>query len=341
LLAIGLKGGIELAETSVGELWRPLLAALALSIITPFVIFAVTRTAGRLSVPDAAALAAHHGSVSVVTFTAATTFLVAANVEYEGFMPTLLAVMEVPAIVVALILARTRAPGGGELGEALREVVTGRSIVLLLGGLAIGAIVGREGLEPVAPLFVALFPGLLTLFLLEMGIVAAARMRDLRTGGVFLVGFGIAAPLVLGAAGVVAGSRIGTLGGWHHPARGAVRLRLLHRSPCRSAHRPARGQPCPLPHELHRRDLPVQPDDRHPDHPPVLHRYRLRERYAVTTSLRLLTIVAEAVLEDQLVRAVHAAGRHGPHRHHRTRCRLDEGSEPASLARATFASRSW
>jgi uncharacterized protein len=245
LLAIGLKGGIELAETSVGELWRPLLAALALSIITPFVIFAVTRTAGRLSVPDAAALAAHHGSVSVVTFTAATTFLVAANVEYEGFMPTLLAVMEVPAIVVALILARTRAPGGGELGEALREVVTGRSIVLLLGGLAIGAIVGREGLEPVAPLFVALFPGLLTLFLLEMGIVAAARMGDLRSGGVFLVGFGIAAPLVLGAAGVVAGAASGlSVGGTtllgvlsasasYIAAPAAVRIALPEANPAR------------------------------------------------------------------------------------------------------------
>jgi uncharacterized protein len=206
LLAIGLKGGVELAEASVGELWRPLLAAVLLGLILPVATFFVTRVVGRLSVPDAAALAAHYGSVSVVTFTAATTFLVAAGIDYEGFMPTLLAVMEVPGIVVALILARTRVPGGGHMGEALREVVTGRSIVLLLGGLAIGAISGREGVEPVAPLFDDLFRGVLTLFLLEMGIAAASRLRDLRRGGAFVVSFALITPVVAGAMGAAAGA---------------------------------------------------------------------------------------------------------------------------------------
>jgi uncharacterized protein len=215
LLAIGLKGGVELADASFADLWRPLLAALALGLILPLPIYGVTRALGRLTVADAAALAAHYGSVSVVTFTAATTFLVTADIPYEGFMPTLLAVMEVPGIVVALVLANMRtARGGGHLGEALREVVTGRSIVLLLGGLAIGAISGREGIEPVSPLFVDLFRGALTLFLLEMGIAAASRVRDLRRGGVFIVIFGLTTPIVAGTLGVAAGAMAGlSLGG--------------------------------------------------------------------------------------------------------------------------------
>lgn len=214
LFSIGLKGGVALSEASLGELWQPLIAAVALSLLIPLVVYAFTRVAGRLAVPDAAALAAHYGSVSVVTFTAGTAFLTAANVPYEGFMPSLLAVMEVPAILVALVLARTRAPAGGELGDALREVVTGRSIVLLIGGLTIGALAGRDGIQPVAPVFIDLFSGMLTLFLLEMGVIAASRMRDLRRNGAFVVVFGVTTPIVAGTVGAMAGSISGlSLGG--------------------------------------------------------------------------------------------------------------------------------
>ena len=215
LFSIGLKGGVALSEASLGELWRPMIAAVALSLLIPLVVYAFTRVGGRLAVPDAAALAAHYGSVSVVTFTAGTAFLTAANVPYEGFMPSLLAVMEVPAILVALVLARTRAPAaGGELGDALKEVVTGRSIVLLIGGLAIGALAGRDGIQPVAPVFIDLFSGMLTLFLLEMGIIAASRMRDLRRNGAFVVVFGVTTPIVAGTVGAMAGSISGlSLGG--------------------------------------------------------------------------------------------------------------------------------
>ena len=214
LFSIGLKGGVALSEASLGELWRPLIAAVALSLLIPLAVYAFTRVGGRLAVPDAAALAAHYGSVSVVTFTAGTAFLTAANVPYEGFMPSLLAVMEVPAILVALILARTRAPAGGELGDALKEVVTGRSIVLLIGGLTIGALAGRDGIQPVAPVFIDLFSGMLTLFLLEMGVIAASRMRDLRRNGAFIIVFGVTTPIVAGTVGAMAGSISGlSLGG--------------------------------------------------------------------------------------------------------------------------------
>ncbi len=205
LLAIGLKGGAALSEADVADLWRPLLAAMLLSCGIPVLVFAATRLAGRLSVPDAAALGAHYGSVSVVTFTAGTAFLATAGVSSEGFLPSLLAVMEIPAIVVALVLARSRTSGANLTG-ALHEVVAGRSIVLLVGGLVIGLVAGTDGLAPVSPVFVDLFSGVLLLFLLEMGITAAGRLRDLRTGGVFVVAFGLAAPVVNGGIGVLAGT---------------------------------------------------------------------------------------------------------------------------------------
>lgn len=208
LLAIGLKGGVELSQAALADVWRPVLAGIAISSVIPFWVYLAARRGGQ-GVPDAAALAAHYGSVSVVTYTAATIFLVNAGIAYEGFMPTIVAVMEVPAIIVALVIARARTVGGGSLGGALHEVVTGRSIVLLVGGLAIGAATGPEGFEPVQPLFEGLFRGLLTLFLLEMGIIAAQRFGDLRRSGLFIGVFALTVPLVNGAIGAAAGSAAG------------------------------------------------------------------------------------------------------------------------------------
>ncbi|HEY0019796.1 MAG TPA: sodium-dependent bicarbonate transport family permease [Longimicrobium sp.] len=215
LLAIGLKGGAALSETPLRELGGPALATLALGIAVPLWSYAIVRRVGRMSVSDAAALAAHYGSVSVVTFIAALSFLDAARIGYEGFLPTLVAMLEVPAIIVALLLARMRGGAGrGSWGTVLHEVLAGRSILLLLGGLVIGAASGTAGLERVAPFFVAPFQGALVLFLLEMGMVAARRFRDLRTAGAFLLGFGVGMPLLHGVLGVWLGSVVGlSLGG--------------------------------------------------------------------------------------------------------------------------------
>ncbi|HEX6911408.1 MAG TPA: sodium-dependent bicarbonate transport family permease [Longimicrobium sp.] len=215
LLAIGLKGGAALSETSPDELGGPALATLALGLAIPLWSYAIVRRVGRMSVPDAAAIAAHYGSVSVVTFIAALSFLDAARVGYEGFLPTLVAVLEVPAIVVALLLARLRGGAGrGSWRTVLHEVFAGRSVVLLLGGLAVGALSGTAGLARVSPFFVDPFQGALVLFLLEMGMVAARRFRDLRTAGGFLLGFGIVMPLLHGTLGVWLGSLAGlSLGG--------------------------------------------------------------------------------------------------------------------------------
>ncbi|GIW25490.1 sodium-dependent bicarbonate transport family permease [Meiothermus sp.] len=208
LLAIGLKGGAALAITPLAEVWKPVLATLVLSALTPLLSYAVLRRLGRFDVVNAAALAAHYGSVSAVTFIAATAFMQAARQPVEGFLPTLVAILEVPAIVIALLIAR-RNLGGGSLGEAVREILAGKSILLLVGGSLIGYLSGPDGLKQVAPVFVDPFRGVLVLFLLELGMVAAKRLRDLRKVGVFLIGFGIVMPLVHGALGVWLGSLAG------------------------------------------------------------------------------------------------------------------------------------
>ncbi len=215
LLAIGLKGGIALAETSLAVFWAPALATFLLGVIIPIIAYIVARRIGKLSVADAAALAAHYGSVSAVTFAASQTFLDAIGIRYEGFMPALVAILEVPAIVIALLIAQM-ADGqqGGDWKAAVRELLTSKSILLLVGGMVIGWLTGPRGGKEVAPLFLDLFKGALTFFLLELGMVAARRFRDLPTAGLFLLGFGIIMPIINGLLGVWFGHWAGlSLGG--------------------------------------------------------------------------------------------------------------------------------
>jgi uncharacterized protein len=213
LFAIGLKGGAALSVTPFSSLWAPALATLVLGVVIPLFAYAILRRLGRFSVVDAAAIAAHYGSVSAVTFTAAMSALQSIGV--EGFMPALVAILEVPAILIALGLARSSlassgsASGGGSMAEIWRELLVGRSLFVLIGGVIIGLLSGQRGLQEVSAFFVEPFKGALVLFMLEMGMVAAARLRDLRKAGLFLVVFGIVMPLVQGALGV----SLGTLAG--------------------------------------------------------------------------------------------------------------------------------
>jgi uncharacterized protein len=214
LLAIGLKGGIALAATPLADIAVPLLATIALGVVTPLTAFAVLRWVGRIDQVNAAAIAAHYGSVSAVTFLAAQTFAGTVGDVVEGYLPALVAVLEVPAIVVALLLVGKRTESaaarvGGGWATAVREVLTGRSILLLVGGVIIGYAADPVSLATVEPFFIGLFPGALTLFLLELGMVAARRMRDLRTVGPFLLGFGVVMPVVHGFLGVVVGQYAG------------------------------------------------------------------------------------------------------------------------------------
>ncbi|MFM9225572.1 MAG: sodium-dependent bicarbonate transport family permease [Actinomycetota bacterium] len=208
LFAIGLKGGLRSRDAGLDELVGPVIATVALGLATPVVAYVVGRRFMRLDVANAASIAAHYGSVSAVTFTAAESLTRSAGTLTEGFIPALVAVMEIPGIVVALVIA-ARAMGGRSLKLALHEVVTGKSVVLLIGGLMIGVLSPAESIAKVEPFFVDLFMGFLCFFLLDLGTLAGQRMALLRKSGLRLIGAAIAMPIVFGAAGVVAGTLAG------------------------------------------------------------------------------------------------------------------------------------
>lgn len=225
LFAIGLKGGAKLDGVGWGELAAPAGAALLLCLAIPLWSFGLLRRFGRLGSSDAAAVAAHYGSVSVVTFGAGVAYLETRGVASEGFLPAILAMMEVPGILVALLLARlaatpVSAPAramafvpsatlGRESGRVLHELLASKGILLLIGGMVIGFASGPKGYTQVAPLFDAPFRGVLTLFLLELGLVAGRRLGDLKSAGPFLVGFALIMPILHGLLGVWLGQQAG------------------------------------------------------------------------------------------------------------------------------------
>lgn len=207
LFAIGLKGGVSLAQTPASELIAPAGLTLLLGVLTPLSAYFFLKTFGKLGRIDAAATAAHYGSVSAVTFIAALEAARLAGLPSNGYLPALLAVLEVPGIIVGLMLARKTRSGG--LKTAMHEIITGKSIFLMVGGLIIGALCGVQKVESVAPFFIAPFKGVLCLFLLELGMVAAGRLADLRTAGWRLVVLGCVFPLVHGAIATVAAHAVG------------------------------------------------------------------------------------------------------------------------------------
>ena len=225
LLAIGLKGGAGLRAADLGEVILPVLAAVALGIVTPLVAWGLLRALTRLGPVDRAAVTAHYGSTSLVTFTAAVALLEEQEETYEGYAATLLAVLEVPGILVGLLLAGALGAAGAHRGdgpgngpgdgagsgrrEAVREVLTGRSIVLLTGGLVIGALARPAAYDSITPLFVDLFPGVLVLFLLDLGVLAGRRLRDVRSAGPGLLVAALVIPVFNGTLGVLAGTAVG------------------------------------------------------------------------------------------------------------------------------------
>ncbi|MEM8749159.1 MAG: sodium-dependent bicarbonate transport family permease [Pseudomonadota bacterium] len=213
MAAIGLKGGTLVAETGfTGDLVLAGLAGLLLSCLIPLGAFALLRGFGRLDTTNSAALAAHYGSVSVVTFVTGNQILGDQGLPPAGYMVAVLALMETPAIIVGLILARRGASdsvgvSGGK--ELLRETLLNGSVVLLTGSFIIGVIIGKDGMEPIAPVFVVGFNGLLCLFLLDMGLLAARRLREARSLTLRLVVLGLAFPVINGAIGVALGAVLG------------------------------------------------------------------------------------------------------------------------------------
>ena len=222
MLAIGFKGGVELATNGVtGTVMVALLVALVLSFGLPVIAYALLRAATRLDIPNAAAISAHYGSVSIVTFVAATGFLGYRGIPYEGYVVAMLALMETPAIVTGLLLAHrteavgltaSRAPLFSK--EVAREVFLSGSVVLLVGSFAIGWITGDKGMTVMAPAIVDPFKAVLAVFLLDMGLLVGRRLRDFRAVGWSVVAFGLYMPLIGGMIGLLAARVIGlSLGG--------------------------------------------------------------------------------------------------------------------------------
>ena len=211
LLAIGLKGGIELSKQPMLALAPQVLACMALGFVTPFVLFPLAR-ALRLHGADAAALVAHYGSVSVVTFAVATAALTRQGIAYESHAALWVAVMEAPGLVAGIVLARWSLRGEGQRtawGSLAHDVLFGKSVLLLLGGLVIGAVAGVEGTAPIKAVFIDPFKGVLALFLLELGLVAGGRLAEVRRFGAAVLVIGLGVPPVLAVAGALVGVALG------------------------------------------------------------------------------------------------------------------------------------
>lgn len=193
LLAIGLKGGEGLSQQPLGPLAPQLALVIALGVVQTLLGFAALRFLGGLGRADAAATAAHYGSVSVATFAVGANWLASRGIAFEPQLAIFLTVMEVPAILTGIVLARGVSRDTNWRGLA-HEAFLGKGVTLLLGGMAVGWIAGPEGLGSIKGLFYDLFKGALALFLLEMGLIVAQQAGELRRRGAFIVIFGLATP---------------------------------------------------------------------------------------------------------------------------------------------------
>ena len=206
MMAIGLKGGVEMSKNPLtGEVLMVFAAGIFLSFVIPLIAFQFLKLTTRLNTVDAAAAAAHYGSISIVTFVAATEAIKISGIGSSGHLVALAALMETPAIISALLLAHksnmAKQPiAGSETGELMREVLLNASVVVLIGALLIGWVVGEAEFANVAPFFVTPFQGVLCLFLLDMGLAAGRGLRNgWRQLDFMTVLFGLYMPLVSAA----------------------------------------------------------------------------------------------------------------------------------------------
>lgn len=204
LITIGLKGGEGLAQQSLAPLLPQLITVMLLGVVLTFIAYSVLGYVGRLGRADAASTAAHYGSVSVATYAVGSNWLTTRGIAFEPQLAIFLTVMEVPAIIVGIVIARG-------IGRETRwkvlahESFLGKGVTLLIGGMAIGWAAGPLGLEPIKNLFYDLFKGALALFLLEMGLIVAQQTTELRKRGIFIVIFGVCMPLASAVLGLACG----------------------------------------------------------------------------------------------------------------------------------------
>jgi uncharacterized protein len=212
LFAIGFKGGVELVKSGVSQdVVLTLVAAVFMSIIVPIYSFFILRV--KLDAYNAAAIASTYGSISAVTFITAGSFLTQLGISFDGFMVAALALMESPAIVIGLILVNLFAVKQEKSEfvwkEVLHEATLNSSVYMLVGSLVMGLLTGESGWEKLKPFTQDIFYGVLTFFLLDMGLVAAKRIKDLQKTGIFLITFAIIVPIVNAAIGLFIAKLIG------------------------------------------------------------------------------------------------------------------------------------
>ncbi len=217
LLAIGFKGGYEIEESGINsQIAVTLLAAIFMASIVPIYSFFILKL--KLDTYNAAAIAATYGSISAVTFITAQSFLKVLNIDSGGHMVAALALMESPAIIVGIVLVRVFAKSQKEEGEeeekfswseVLREAFLNGSVFLLIGSVIIGILTGEKGWEKLHPFTQDIFYGVLSFFLLDMGMVAARRIKDLSKAGYFLIAFGVLMPVLNGIIGIIISKLIG------------------------------------------------------------------------------------------------------------------------------------
>ncbi len=212
LFAIGFKGGNELVKSGMDrEVVLTLLAAIMMACVVPIYTFFILKI--KLDLYNAAAIAATYGSISAVTFITAGSFLSELGIEFSGYMVAALALMESPAIIVGLLLVKIFAidkqDGDFSWSEVLQEAFLNSSVFLLVGSLIIGALSGEKGWKVEEPFTQGIFYGVLTFFLLDMGLVAAGRIKDLGKTGPFLISFSILTPIVNAAIGILLAKLIG------------------------------------------------------------------------------------------------------------------------------------
>ncbi len=211
LFAIGFKGGVSVADHGIDlSLGQSLVAGIVLSAITPLIAFLLLQLLSKMDRLNAAAVAGHYGSISIVTFVAATSVLENRGLSSEGYMVAVAAAMEAPAILSALWLASRDGSGKKMDKELWREIFLNGSIVLLIGSFLIGWITGPKGLAEIDSFIVAPFKGVLCLFLLDMGLLAGRGMKSGRGAvGIGAIAFGILMPIIGSLLGLLCAFLLG------------------------------------------------------------------------------------------------------------------------------------
>lgn len=209
LFGIGLKGGHALKDTTFSSFKVPAVATLALGILIPLLAYFTLQIIRGINNLDRGAIAAHYGSTSLVTFSAALLFLENSGIKVEGFATALLTIMEIPGIIVGVYLGSRHRDKNVQWAKTLHEVVTGKTILLLVGGLVIGATTTEAGFLKVSPFFIDLQSGFLTLFLLHLGFLAGNNWGEIKKVGIRIAIFGLIFPIFAGSLGIIGGTLAG------------------------------------------------------------------------------------------------------------------------------------